>query len=339
MRKPTSYDIARTAGVSQSTVSFVLNGRTDMPIRESTRERVLKAANDLGYRPNSSARAMQSGKFGCVALLLSTVFHRSVLMEELREGIQDALDEHKLHLMLARLPDTTLTDAKFVPTFLREWSADGLLVNYNESIPQAMAQLLAENNLPYIWLNTRQDSDCVYPDDYQGAREGVVRLIGLGHKRISFVRYTGVTHYSAADRERGYLDAMREHFLEPQIVASKTGYMLLEECDALLSVPATTRSTAFLCYAAAAATTLIHAAARNRLSVPKDFSLVVFAAAVDMTVGMKLDTIGMPYYDMGKTAVDMLTQKIADPSITLAPRILPLVSLPGETVAPPPSDG
>lgn len=334
-RKPSSYDIAREAGVSQTTVSFVLNGRMDMPVSTATRERVLQAARDMGYRPNRSARAIQSGKFGCIALLGSTIPHRSVLPTFLRDGILDALAEHGLHLLLARLPDTALTDEAFVPSILREWAADGLLINYNADAPPAMEALLVENRLPCVWLNARRDADCVYPDDKEAARSATERIAALGHRRIAFVPYTGVSHYSAADRESGYREAMADQGLMPQVINPANGIVSLAEAEALLALPSEQRPTAFLCYAPEAATTLMYAAARGGLSVPRDVSLVTFYEQVYAATGQPVDMMLLPEYHMGRVSVDMLLQKIVAPAVPLPPYALPCAYRAGDTLAPP----
>jgi LacI family transcriptional regulator len=335
-RKLSSYDIAREVGVSQTTVSFVLNGRMDMPVSPATRERVLQAAREMGYRPNRSARAVQSGKFGCVALLGSTVTPRSILPTSLRDGILDALGEHNLHLLMARLPDTTLTDEKFVPSILREWAADGLLINYNADIPRAMEDLLEEYRLPCIWVNASRDADCVFPDDKDAAGRATERMALLGHTRIAFVQYTSVTHYSAQDRENGYRDAMAARGLAARVISPAAGIIGLKEAEDLLRTPAGRRPTAFLCYAPEAAATLMYGAARCGLSVPRDLSLMTFHEATYSATGQPIDTMTLPEYEMGRVSVELLLQKIADPALPLPPRPLPCPYGKGETLGTPP---
>jgi LacI family transcriptional regulator len=334
-RKLSSYDIAREVGVSQTTVSFVLNGRMDMPVSPATRERVLQAAREMGYRPNRSARAVQSGKFGCVALLGSTITPRSILPTSLRDGILDALGEHNLHLLMARLPDTTLTDENFVPSILREWAADGLLVNYNADVPKAMEDLLQENRLPSIWVNACRDADCVFPDDKAAAKSATERMAGFGHTRISFVQYTNVTHYSALDRENGYRDAMTALGLIPEVISPASGIIRLDEAENLLRKPAGQRPSAFLCYAPEAAATLMYGAARCGLLVPRDLSLMTFHEQTYAATGQPIDTMTLPEYEMGRVSVELLLQKIADPALPLPPRPLTCAYGKGETLSPP----
>src|SRR6185369_16509410 len=88
----TIKEIAERSGLSIPTVSQVLNNKGHR-YRSETCNRVLKAVRELGYRPNSSARAMRMGRFNCVALLLSTESYRSFLPNELLRGIHDGVAE------------------------------------------------------------------------------------------------------------------------------------------------------------------------------------------------------------------------------------------------------
>src|SRR4051812_31906827 len=85
---PTQIDIAHKAGVSQVTVSHVLSGRGR--VGEEVRQRVLDIARRLGYRPNAAARAISTGKFGCVTLLMGVRQQTSELPQQLLWGIEDA---------------------------------------------------------------------------------------------------------------------------------------------------------------------------------------------------------------------------------------------------------
>ena len=129
--------IARESGVSQPTVSFIVNGRDrELKISSATRERVLETARRLGYRRNTAAKAVATGKFGTISLLQSTQPNTSYLPAGLLDGIHDALLKVGVLLMYGRLPQARLEDAHFVPKILQEWSSDGLLIDYINDIPQ-----------------------------------------------------------------------------------------------------------------------------------------------------------------------------------------------------------
>src|SRR5512139_192034 len=102
MENPTLADIARHTGVSLMTVSRTVRGLGR--ISASTRERVLAAANELGYRPNHAARATAVGRFNAVTIVFSTSARRSSLPRFVLDGIHDELARHRLHPNFAIVP-------------------------------------------------------------------------------------------------------------------------------------------------------------------------------------------------------------------------------------------
>ena len=332
----TIHQIAAHVGLSAKTVSRILS-HADAPHRAETRERVLAAARDLGYRPNRSARAMRTRRAGSVALLLSTVTHRSVLSNLLREGIQAALAEHALHLLIASLPDARLTDEEYLPQVLREWATDGLLINYNADVPAAMPAIIARHAIPSVWINAKRESDCVHPDDFAAGREATERLIALGHRRIGFVQFGGVTHYSAADRREACRAALAAAGLGPLELLEGGGAPATraEQACTWLRRPAADRPTAVLAYGAGLALPIIHAAALCGVQVPGDLSVITVADELDVNLGRPIDTFVLPQELMGRTAVGMLVEKIATPGRSLPPRAIPLAFAPGGTLGPP----
>ena len=106
-RRPTSADVAREAGVSRTTVSFVLNDHPTAQISQATRERVLAAAADLGYVPNASARTLAVGASLVLGLVLrqrpEQVAVDALLPETLR-GLTDAAREGGYRVLVEPLP-------------------------------------------------------------------------------------------------------------------------------------------------------------------------------------------------------------------------------------------
>ena len=140
--------IAEHLGLSLPTVSQVLNNRGQL--RPETRRRVLRAAVKLGYRPNTAAKAISTGRFNCIALLLGADPLSGYLNRDMIEGIHDALADRNMHLTITKLPDQKLTDDGYVPKMLRESMADGMLINYKANIPPGMVELIEEDRLPAI---------------------------------------------------------------------------------------------------------------------------------------------------------------------------------------------
>ena len=332
LRKISSRDVASRAGVSQTTVSYVLNGRDDVAIPPATRQRVLDAARDLGYRANASAKAMRSGRFGSVALLLSQNPSMSILPPPRLQSILDALEERDLHLIISRFDDETLTDARKMPRILREIMADGLLINYNSNLPEHMADVIAQNQIPAVWMNSKQDADCVYPDDYDAAKRATEHFIAQGHSRIAFGCASPSSHYSFTDRAAGYTAAMNAANLTPET--------LLLNID--LTNPQTVRETAgwmrganpvtaVLTYSYYDVFPIVPAAAAFGLTMPADFVLMTFHHDSIREFGRTIGVMRLPEPEIGRKSVELLIEKIANPAQTFAPLAIPLELLAGDS--------
>lgn len=336
LRKISSRDVALKAGVSQTTVSYVLSGRENIAIPDATRKRVLEAAADLGYRANSSAKAMRSGRFGSVSLLLSENPSMSILPSERLEGILDALEAVGMHLIVSRFADAALADREQMPRILRELMADGLLINYNTNLPDHMAERIAQNCIPAVWVNSKQDADCVYPDDWDAARRATETLLELGHRRIAFATHTGTTHYSYEDRMNGYTQAMIAAGLAPQRLETWRELPALPARNAVISwLNGNDAPTAILTYATETASLIFAAALALGLNIPADLSLLTFNARPVDLFGPTLATMLLPEREIGRNAVEMLLAKIKTPEQTFAPASLACELLAGDTLASP----
>jgi LacI family transcriptional regulator len=343
--------IAARAGLSVPTVGNVL-GRASHRYSKETRDKVIQVAKELGYRPNSSAKAMRSGRFGCASLVVSRNRRLSDLPQMLIEGLDDELVQHSMHLMIARLPDEDFSKTDFVPKVLSESMADGMIINYTHSIPREMQDLICDHQVPAVWINARLRGDCTYPDDHNGARVAVEHLVAHGHRRIAYVHfislpgdhprvrfedYLTTEHYSVADRRAGYREAVRAAGLpaiELGADAFVPGHDFIPQVTQLLARP--DRPTAVLTYRFEEAEAVVIAAAQLGLSVPRDVSLVTFETEPWRAMaGRKVTTLLVPAPQEGREAVRMLLRKIQEPTAVLPPVPVPFTFVPGETIAPP----
>src|SRR4051812_6816320 len=119
----TIKEIAKFTGLSVPTIGNVLGGSAGR-YSAQTRARVVEAARELGYRPNSTARAMRRGRVGCAALILSRSHPQthSHVPPGLLDGLDDELALHNMHLAISRLSDEQLSDQS-LPKVLREYMA------------------------------------------------------------------------------------------------------------------------------------------------------------------------------------------------------------------------
>ena len=340
-KNTTMKDVALLAGVHYTSVSVVMNGsRSSAGISAATRQRILDAAAELGYRRNGSAHTVKTGRFGSVALLLSPKQHSSYLPQQLLGALHDTLAEAGNTLTVCQLPDEKLTGENELPKVLRERMCDGLLIDYNSQFPASMAELIREQQIPAVWINTKQAQDSVYPDDFEAGARATNALLKLGHTRILYCDFTTIwgsssEHYSSRDRSEGYLMAMKNAGCEPSLVRAqhipKAERMTF--CEQLLSGP--NRPTAAIAYTQWSAFPLGFALAKLGLSLPTDFSMVSFGPTRFDCLNTEIDTFIEPQIAVAKLAVQTVFDKIADPMHSIASRSVPFDFHPGRSTAPP----
>ena len=335
----TIQQIADHTGLSKPAVSQILNNKPGY--KAETRERVFKAAADLGYRPNEAARAITSGRFGCVTLVLGTDFERSNLPPAFLKGVHDSLVLYDWHLTFAMLPDEQLTTDQGLPKILRHWFSDGLLLNYTHRIPPHMQDLIEKYKLPSIWINSMQKADCVYPDDRAGGHLATEHLLKAGHRAIAFVDYSHTadalhySHYSTHERLRGYQEAMKAAKVPARVIRSEapTSVSRVERIQEWLSKP--DRPTAVITYGNGDAIAVYHTARTLGLKIPEQLSIVSIDDASFSLFDKRLSTALVPAYKMGFEAVELLKKKIESPAKAIPPRPVPFDWEAGETLARP----
>ncbi len=342
----TMKHIADQVGVTPQTVANVLQGRTRGKWTSTAQraDRIRQLAQDLGYRPNSAARATATGRFNCVCLLSSTQGRRSMLAPGMIRGAHDALSALDIHLTIANVDDAKLSDESFVPKVLREWTADGLLINYTHVIPPALLALVKRHRIPSVWLNSRQAEDCVYFDDFNAGRDLARQLLSLGHRRIAFVYYGQEMHYSVNERQLGYAWAMKEAGLTPRVIHRPYKSPEPDQIgDYLVPLSAEwlageDRPTAIITYSHVEALPTWIAAQQRGLRVPRDLSMATFGDSVNEGMGLQITRMWTSHGDLARAAVPLLMEKIDRPALALEPRAVPLHYWPGSSMTQPTGD-
>jgi DNA-binding LacI/PurR family transcriptional regulator len=331
MAKTTLTEIARHLDVNVGTVSRVLNDKAVQGrISDDLAERIRRAARKLGYVPNASAQATRTGRFNCVALLLSTIAGRSYLPHGLLDGLHDELARHNLHLTIAKVPDGELNNPAYVPKILRTLMADGLLINYTNNLPPHLVEAAVHGRIPAVWINTIRPADCVYTDNRDAAVRATEHLIQAGHRRIAYLDAgwirdpKGDLHYSVRDRLDGYRHAMRTAGLEPIEFGYEIGQCSFDDevghARAWIRQPG--RPTALLGYWHNALAGLVRAAWLEGLAIPRDLSIATFGGGAARGSALRVSTMVEPEYEVGLHATEMLLRKIARPRSKQPPRVL-----------------
>lgn len=214
----TMKDVARLAGVSQSTVSFVINGIEDMRIGADARNRVLKAAQELGYRPRAAGRPPKALSHRVIGLMVDEIATSPFAAISI-EGLQEEAWKSDVLLEIVM----TGGDRYYEAAILRKWAQDRIegviyasILTRQATPPDGLARHRA------VLLNC-YDSDhrhtSVVPAERRGGEVATEALIAAGHRRIAFI--SGETWMeAAAQRREGFERAMRAHGLpvDPSLV-------------------------------------------------------------------------------------------------------------------------
>lgn len=322
----TIKDVAKLAGVSVTTVTNVLLGRSGR-FSDETRERVLQAVERLGYRPNQIARSLvrrRSHTVGVVvehfrgALLGNPYFSTlldGILAEAVRAGYQ-------LKIIALQRPDIG-----YVRTNTEDGSIDGAIL----AAPLYQSTMLhwAENcNLPCVVAGCSPrglQTTCVDVDDEGAVYQAVKWLIELGHRRIAFIAGP-VNYWSARQREQGYLRALSEAGISPTSRWVRRGnYSTQSGRDAMEQViQVRPWFSAVVCANDWMALGALETARRTGVLVPEDISIMGFDDVEPASVASPpLTTIRQPVYEIGMTAARLLIEQIERGQVSVEPVIFP----------------
>ena len=307
-------DIAVRAGVSSATVSFVLNDRhAEERISEKTRDKVLEAAEELGYRSNQMARAMRTGNTLMLGMLGGDTGEEPV--GKMVAGALQAADERGYTLKILR--NSIGGSAQQVIRRCSELRLMGVIALHLP--PQTLSELRTEADrygYPLVLMDARSevsDMPQVVSDDEAGIEAGVAHLAGLGHSKIAFISGEDLSTLSAL-RENAFDAAMRHHGLEvPESFVVRGDYHFhepsVQAAHSLLCLPAEKRPTAIFCSGDLIALATLQVAHERRLSVPRDLSVVGFANfCVSEFSTPQLTTVEQPFAEMGSVAVNLLLE-------------------------------
>jgi DNA-binding LacI/PurR family transcriptional regulator len=314
LKSPTSSEVARRAGVSRTTVSFVLNNVRDRGISEATRDRVLAAARELGHEPNAAARSLAGGATGTVALVIPRAAHLyvDVFLGQLVASINQECHRHGLKMLIESTDDDGRDSGGFVD-LVRSRRIDGLIVVNPSLDGRKHLGGIADAKIPMVVFGAGLPDVERYHtcgnDTSAAARLVVDHLVGLGHRSIAFVNFAQPEYLAVNERERGWREAMTFHgiAIDPKWavnadISAASGYRATQELLA--------RGVSFTALFAGNDTIAFGAMRALReagLRIPQDVALVgyddipmaEFASPPLTTV--RTDTIGL-----GRDAMNML---------------------------------
>jgi LacI family transcriptional regulator, galactose operon repressor len=315
MNRPTQVDVARLAGVSRATVSYVLNGLTEgrVPISDETRLRVLDAIQELGYEPDARAQALRSGNTKTIALIIPDL--RNPHFCELATGIEERARASGYHILLS---STTLNDEYAVEIFkdLSRRRFDGLILGSSFILKSEEAQATLEQvrrrGLPIVELSENYGVDSIGTDYSKAAREVMSYLLSLGHRRIGLIYGIG-GHELAEDRRQPYRAGLEiagipidENLIVECGPTIEDGYQAAKK---LLALPS--RPTAIIAINDLLSIGAVRAAADAGLRVPNDLSLVGYDdIPMAKYLVPRLTTVTKDAHASGKKAFEILMRRM-----------------------------
>ena len=314
-RSTTMADVAHLAGVSKTTVSFVINNVESANIPPETRERVLAAVAELGYRPNVQAqglRTQRSGLFGFISDLIAITPHAGKIIE----GAQDAAWEHHKILILVNTKKDRSMERSAIEMLI-DRRVEGIIYATMYHQPVILPEVLKD--LPTVLLDCFSEDrslPSVVPDEEAGGRTATEYLLRKGHHRIGFINNCDPIP-ATVGRLAGYRAALAAFGVpfDEQLVcvdqsSSDGGY---RGAQILMQLPQP--PSAIFCFSDYMAMGAYDALRKLGLSVPEQVAVMGFDNQEIIAAHLypPLTTMELPHYAMGAWAAHHLLHRIENP--------------------------
>ncbi len=321
----TLRDVARRAGVSIATVSYVLNGTR--PVSPEVEARVWEAVATLRYRPNRLARGLRRKRTHVLGLIVPD--SANPFFAEIARGLEDLSFAHDYSVILCNSDGDPVKEQRYLGVLI-EQQVDGIALVSACATPVHLA-VLRERGIPFVVVDRDLpglEADCVLADNFQGGYLATRHLLERGHQRIACI--AGPSDLTpSADRARGYWKAMEEAGIEPLKIwirrgdfRAESGYHVARD---FLSLPPAIRPTAIFACNDLMAIGAMRAIGEAGLSIPHDIALVGFDDIVLASyVIPPLTTVAQPTYEMGRLAGELLLRRIQTRSGPSARYLLPV---------------
>lgn len=306
LRTPSSVDVAREAGVSQATVSYVFNGRKNGSVPEETRQHVLAAAKRLGYKRNQAARSLVMGRTQMVALVIPgySISHGAAVLRHLEKLVKsfgyDIITSGASPESLARV---------------LSWPVDGVLAL---DMPDQISEYISENpqnHMPIVSMGAfkNTNTDEVHVDLGPATQAAVGYLIASGRKRIVHLT-TPATPYFTDVRRMMYEETMRENGLQPELLIVETGDRMTAREGVIRYITMNGWPDAFFCRNDDLAIGAYRGLRDMGVCIPDDMALVGCDGIEDTQYfDPAISTIVQPIPEMCRYAWDYLRARLDDP--------------------------
>lgn len=328
MKRVSLADIAKSAGVSKSLVSLVMNDRgNDHGISKSTQKRVKAVADGLNYKPNSMARGLRTGKTDTIGLIIADI--GNPFYAKLARSIEDFAFTKGYHLLFSSSDESAALEVQLVE-MMRNRQVDGLIIASTlvQNNCQVLQNLQSEN-YPFVLIdryipNTNFSS--VVSDNEKGTMDLVQHLVDQGRKKIALYSITPSHLTSITDRINGYKKALAKNKIsvdphliieipldKPQKIIDSLELLERKKVDAIITL---NNGLAHIC---------LKACQERGINIPKD---VAFSSFDDVDwfdlVNPPITGVSQPIKEMGERAVQILMAKFNSKSQKGGKELLPV---------------
>jgi LacI family transcriptional regulator len=335
----TLADVAREAGVSRTTASFVMTGRSDMRISEAAQQRVREAAERLGYRPNLTARSLRTQRTRTIGLISDTIATEPYAGEVIHGALDTAVKGGHL-LLIAETEGDPDVERRLVYEML-DRQVDAVI--YAAMFTQERSPVADLRDRPVVLLNCLAEdfaAPCVLPDEAEGGQTAARALLDAGHREG--IHVIGGCHRTEQTPEGVFAGRERMRGIEAALDEAGTSPSGVVECpwhspeDGYHAVGETlrrgSRPRALICLNDRVAFGAYQALQEQGLRVPEDVSVVSFDDS-DLASWIRpaLTSVALPHYELGMTAAALLL----DGDVTPGMRRVPMPLRARDSIAPP----
>lgn len=317
----TIFDVAKTAGVSKSTVSRVLNGESG--VREQTRIAVENAIRELKYSPSYLAQGIRTGKTKTIAMIVPE--YTNIFYNEMFRGVEDIALQYGYMVFVCNTERSGRSELDYVQEILKR-NVDGIIYNtYSNS--DDMLKYLKElsGKLPVVFMNRLfEESDevsYVYTDGYSSNRKAVHYLYEKGKREIGYIRNTNSISV-IEDRFEGYLQglkdcelAYREEYVYRVTESAEPDYIKLGQ-EAAKYYESINLPQAVIAAIDALAIGCVQQLQKDGIKIPEEVSIIGFDnIALSSLIHPALTTISQPIRQIGQKAAEIIIAKLEGKAI------------------------
>lgn len=302
-------EIARLAGVSKTTVSRVLSGKTNL-VKDETLENISKVIKEQNYKPSIIARSLRTKKTKLIGLIIADI--ENPFYSRVAKGVLDKAEKLNYTIIISNSNYSISLEKKLLDTFINR-QVEGLLLT-TMNLEESMIQILQKAGIPFILIDTKTSMESVNyvtNDNYYGGKLAAEYFIQNGHRNIGYLGCDKLN--SLKERMLGFKKTLQQnglnHEYEVRLEEITCISGIFNDLKALIKDEKITAFFAGNDYIAIQV--LKYLANELKLTVPEDLSLIGYDnISMSSAARVPLTTIMQPKYSMGKIALEQLMQLI-----------------------------